>query len=351
MTPAVQRFFDQVSSAYQTSPLEVIIAFVLVFGLITALVVYAAVGGKRSRRRQIAVARKLFEEKADELGLTPSQRELLERMRHYLKDDTRIHLLVTDEIAFSSAAAKVRENEEAGAQSIAALRVTLGFHGGQKDRAPRSSAAIPTGATVLIARNRYRRPIKAKVLAPQPEAFRVRITEQGARLPGGAGVDVFYQSNAGVFTFRSTVLGEERGEARLAHSEDLKRYQKRRYYRRQVEIPVRLYPFDADKELLSKSRDIGGGGASLLNPDGHFKAGDDLELRFRVDDVEIKLTGSVVRVSDSGRTIHVNYEHIRDSVRDRIYQAIFKPPADEVEAMEREKRKAAQKRQGAKTSE
>lgn len=350
MTPAVQRFFDQVSSAYQTSPFEVILAFLLIFGLITGLAVYAAVGGKRSRRRQIAVARKLFEEKANELRLTPSQRELLERMRHYLRDDTRIHLLVTDEIAFSSAAAKLRENDEAGAQSIAALRVTLGFHGGPKDRAPRSSAAIPAGATVLIARNRYRRPVRAEVLAPQPEAFRVRVTEQGARLPAGAGVDVYYQSNAGVFTFRSTVLGEERGEARLAHSEDLKRYQKRRYYRRRIEIPVRLYPFDTDTELLSKSRDIGGGGASLLNPDGHFKVGDELELRFRADELEIRITGSVVRVSDSGRTIHVNYEHIRDSVRDRIYQAIFKPPADEVEAMEREKRQG-EKPQGAKTSE
>ncbi len=350
MTPAVQRFFEQVSSAYQTSPFEVILAFVLVFGLIAGLTAYAALHGKRDRRRQIAVARRLYDEKADELGLTPSQRDLLERMRHYLKDDTQIHLLVTDEIAFNSAAARVRENDEAGAQSIAALRVTLG-HGGRGGRAPRSSAAIPEGATVLIARSRYRRPIKAKVLAPRPEAFRVRVVEEGARLPSGAGVDVFFQSNAGVFTFRSTVLGEEGREARLAHSEDLKRYQKRRYYRRRVEVPVRLYPFDTDKELLSKTRDIGGGGASLLNPDGHFKAGDELELRFRFEETEIKITSSVVRVSDSGRTIHVNYEHIRDSIRDRIYQAIFKPPADEVEEMERAKRQGTERRQGTKTSE
>jgi len=125
----------------------------------------------------------------------------------------------------------------------------------------------------------------------------------------------------------------------------LKRYQKRRYYRKQIALPVHVYPFDSDTPLLSKSRDIGGGGASLLNPEGHFKVGDDIELRFKPDDAEIRVTGTVVRVSDSGRTIHVNYEHIRDSLRDRIYNAIFKPPKDELDEMRR------RTGQGAKTSE
>ncbi|MFW6261237.1 MAG: PilZ domain-containing protein [Spirochaetota bacterium] len=348
MTPAVERFFNQISSAYQANPFEMILVLLLVFGLMIGLVVYAVYFGRRERRQQVALARRLFEEKAREVSLSPSQRELLDRMSRYLKDPTQIHQLVTDEVAFNAAAARLRENDEANAQTIAALRVTLGFHTGHGDRAPHSSAAIPEGSTVLIARNRYRRPVKAKVLAPTPDSFRVRLVDSGTRLPPGAGVDVFFQGSAGVFTFHTTVLAEEAGEARLSHSEDLKRYQKRRYYRRRVEIPVHLYPFDQDKPLLSKSRDIGGGGASLLNPEGHFKVGDDLELRFTPDDAEIRITGTVVRVSDSGRTIHVNYEHIRDSVRDRIYNAIFRPPKDEQEEMQRAGSRSGQ---GEKTSE
>jgi hypothetical protein len=342
VTSALQRFFEQVSSAYQTSPFEVLLVVFLLLLLIAGLVGYAVYWSRRERRHQIALSERLFEEKASERSLGPSQRDLLQKMRRYLKDDAQVHHLVTDEVAFNSAAARLREDGEANAQSIAALRVTLGFHDGSGDRAPRSSTAIPQGATVLIARNRYRRPVKARVLTPQPNAFRVRLVEQGARMPPGAGVDVFYQSSAGVFTFHTTVLAEHTQEIRLSHSEDLKRYQKRRYYRRRVEIPVHLYPFDSEKPLLSKSRDIGGGGASLLNPDGHFKVGDELELRFKPDGVEIRITGTVVRVSDNGRTIHVNYEHIRDSVRDRIYNAIFKPPKDEQEAMERGRTRAAQ---------
>ena len=335
MTPAVRRFFEQISSAYQASPFELLVVFLSLFLLIAGLVAYALFWGRRERRQHVELARKLFEEKAKDLDLTPSQRDLLDRMRHYLKDETQIHLLVTDQVAFNSAAVQLREAGEANAQQIAALRVKLGFTAAGSDRATRASADIPAGSNLLIARNRYRRPMKAKVLPPQPDAFRVRLLEEGSRLPPGAGVDVFYQSSAGVFTFHTTVLAEHQREARLAHSEDLKRYQKRRYYRRRVEIPVHVYPFDSDKPLLSKSKDIGGGGASLVNPNRHFKVGDDLELRFKTDDTEIRITGTVVRVSDSGQTIHVNYEHIRDSVRDRIYNAIFKPPKDEREEMRR----------------
>lgn len=335
MTPGVQRFFDQISNAYRSSPGEVILGLVLILGLIAGLVSYAVYWSRRERRQQVELARRLFDEKATSLGLTPTQRELLEQMSAFLRDPTQIHLLVTDEIAFNAAAAKAREKGIANARTIAALRVMLGLHGSRPDRIPTSSAVIPEGATVLIARNRYRRPHKARVLPPQPDGFRVTLVDEEARLPRGAGVDVFYQSSAGVFTFHTTVLAESGRQALLAHSEDLTRYQKRRFYRRSIEIPVHLYPFDSDAELLSKSRDIGGGGASLLNPDGHFKVGDELELRFRTDGSQIRLTGTVVRVSDSGRTIHVNYEHIKDALRDRIYNAIFKPPRDEQDEMER----------------
>ncbi|MFP4114540.1 MAG: PilZ domain-containing protein [Spirochaetota bacterium] len=344
MTSAVQDFFDQISTAYATGPLEVILVFLVFVGLIAGLVGYALFWSRRERRQQVQLSKRLFEETAAERSVTPSQRELLEKMGRHLKDETQVHSLVTDEVAFNSAAMKAREAGEASAQTIAALRVTLGFHDGPPDRSPKSSATIPEGSTVLIARNKYRRPVKAKVLRPEPGAFRVRLVDEGTRMPPGAGVDVFFQSSAGVFTFHTTVLAEHDRDIHLSHSEDLKRYQKRRYYRRRVEIPVRLYPFDSDKPLLSKSRDIGGGGASILNPDGRFKVGDDLELRFRVDDTDIHVTGTVIRVSDGGRTIHVNYEHIRDSVRDRIYSAIFKPPKDERDAMRRAARGHGAKR-------
>jgi hypothetical protein len=341
VTPAVQRFFEQVSGAYQTSPLEVILGVLLVMALLASLVVHAVVRSGRDRSRQIALSRRLLAEKTEQLGLTQSHRHLLGRMQRYLKDETQVHLLVTDEIAFNAAAAKVREHDEASAQSVAALRVTLGFHGRRTKRAPRSSAMIPAGDSVMIVRNRYRQPIKARVLAPHPEAFRARLMDHRGQLPAGSAVDVYYHSNAGVFTFNATVLTGDAHEVRLTHAEELTRYQNRRYYRRRLQIPVHLYPFDRDITLRTTSLDIGGGGASLANPDGYFNVGDELELRFECGTAEIRVSGTVVRISDTGKTLHVNYEHIRDSIRDRIYRAIFRPPEDELAAMARARRQGA----------
>ena len=257
-------------------------------------------------------------------------------MARYLKDPTEIHRIVTDEVSFNAAAHRIREREGTDAQTIASLRIALGYINEKGDRPLHSSASIPEGATVLIARSKYRRPVKAKVLAPDPESFDVALQDEGTRMPPGAAVDIYFQSSAGVFTFHTNVLHERGQRISLAHSEELKKYQKRKYYRRRTDLSVRVYPFDEDTVLVSRFREIGGGGASLLNPQGHFRVGDNLELRFRPDGSdEIRVTGTIVRVSESGKVLHVNYEHIRDGLRDRIYNAIFRPPKDERDAMRR----------------
>jgi uncharacterized membrane protein len=108
VTPAVQRFFDQISSAYRSSPVELFLVLILILGLIAGLVGYAVFWSRRERRQQIELARRLYEEKTAPLSLSPSQRELLQRMSRYLKDPTQIHHLVTDEVAFNAAAARAR---------------------------------------------------------------------------------------------------------------------------------------------------------------------------------------------------------------------------------------------------
>lgn len=346
MTPGVERFFEQVSDAYQQSPWELVGIFVLVLGLLGGLVIYGVFLSRRQSRQQKRLRDRLFEEKARELKLDTAQRELIARMGQYLKESGNLYKLLTDQIAFNAAAARLREIEHVGPQAIAALRLALGYQTSRQDQAPHSSAAIPEDATVLLVRNKYRQPIKAKTLARQAQSFQVTILEEGARIPTGATLSVYFQNSAGVFTFEASVLSQEGGVLQLSHSEQIKQYQKRKYYRRRIDLPVHVYPFDEDKPILSRFKDIGGGGASLVNPDHRFKAGDDLELRFKpAGDLEVRLTASVVRLSEGGKVIHVNYEHIRDSLRDRIYHAIFKPPKDEEEAAQQRQGKPAQKPQ------
>ena len=335
MSPGVQRFFEQVADAYRSSPLELLGIVLLLLVLVGGLVAYAAIWSNREKRHQAELAQQFYDDNTRDLNLSPSQHEMLKRMAQYLRNPVNVYQLLTDEVAFNSAALQLRENDEASPQSIASLRIALGYQRSRPDRSPKSSTQIPPGSTVLVSRSRYKKPVKARVLPPEPSSFLIRLVEEGTRVPAGAAVDVYFQNSAGVFTFRSTVLGEDGKTAKLSHSEEIKRYQKRRYYRRKIDLPVHVYPFDSDKPILSRFRDIGGGGASLLNTDRHFKEGDDLELRFTPDNEEIRLTGTVMRLSEGGAIAHVNYEHIRDGLRDKIYSAIFRPPKDEQEAMER----------------
>jgi c-di-GMP-binding flagellar brake protein YcgR len=174
------------------------------------------------------------------------------------------------------------------------------------------------------------------VLPPLPESFRLEILDTENRLPPGAGVDVFYQSSAGVFTFHTTVLAESEGVASLSHSEEVRRYQKRRFYRRRLHIPVRI-SVDEDEECIrSTFHEIGGGGASLHNPEHQLKVGQDVTLNFAPADEELSVNAHIVRLSDGGRTAHVNYEQIKEPLRDKIYRAIFQPPEDEQENTSRD---------------
>lgn len=333
MSPQAEQFWRRIAEAYQPTPVEAFLFIALLVLLVGGLVFYTVRRGRREREQQIALSQRLFDEKVNEHKLSPSQIELLREMSRYLRDTTQIHQLVTDEIAFNAAARKLREDEGTGPQAIAALRVKLDFQAARENRMPRSSATIPEGTVVLIQRNRYRKPIRARVLKPHPNAFRVHLLEDGARLPAGAAVDIYHQSSAGVYTFRTTVLAEKRDGVALSHSEELRRYQKRRYYRRKLRIPVQIERLDDSQRVVSTFHDVGGGGASVANPEHFLKNGDEVELQFKPDQELIKLTAEVVRLSDGGKVAHLNYEHIRESLRDKIYHAIFKPDADEIDPL------------------
>ncbi|MFP4376334.1 MAG: PilZ domain-containing protein [Spirochaetales bacterium] len=329
MSPEAQRFWQQIAEAYQPSALELTVFTLLLALLIGGLVSYTIHRSRRERRHQIELSERLFAETVSQRDLTPSQVDILRQMQQYLRDRTQIHQLVSDEFAFNAAASRLREESDISPQVIAALRVKLNFHADRTHRAPRSSAAIPEGATVLVARNRYRKPFRCRVLQPLPEAFRLEIVDTENRLPPGAGVDVFFQSSAGVFTFHTTVLSESEGIAELSHSEEVRRYQKRRFYRRKLHIPVRVELVDDGECVRSTLHEVGGGGASLLNPENKLRVGQDITLIFAPADEELRIKAHVVRLSDGGRTVHVNYEQIKEPLRDKIYHAIFQPPEDE----------------------
>lgn len=102
--------------------------------------------------------------------------------------------------------------------------------------------------------------------------------------------------------------------------------QRREYYRRNLELPVFVRPTGSRRRpVATRFIDVGGGGASLQNPSAKFRRGTDLELTFHPDShAPLNLHGRVVRTSQGGAVLHVKFEKLRESTRDKIFRMMFR---------------------------
>jgi len=107
---------------------------------------------------------------------------------------------------------------------------------------------------------------------------------------------------------------------RIAHSENLLRAQNRQFYRRKLSVPVGIKKAGSDeKPETVRSIDLGGGGASLVNPQRRFRKGQSVELFIETRaGRRLKVTGSVIRTSSDGEVLHIEFDRIPESHRDRI---------------------------------
>jgi hypothetical protein len=112
---------------------------------------------------------------------------------------------------------------------------------------------------------------------------------------------------------------------RVEQPEEIKQYQRRNYYRRKTHLSVFVTPLHTGGETYrSTLLDLGGGGASLGNPQSLFKAGDLLELSFSSGASDFRLPAEVVRISRNASVLHVQFRSIAESARDRIIGSLYR---------------------------
>jgi c-di-GMP-binding flagellar brake protein YcgR len=166
--------------------------------------------------------------------------------------------------------------------------------------------------------------LAAEVYAQEAEALVLVPREIASGPPPASPVTVVFQNRAGVFSFRTRVRSAEGGVLRLDQVEGLQRTQRRRYYRRRLRLPVKVQTREGEPPLESQLLDLGGEGASLVNPGRRLSAGDLAELAFRVGGESFRLTAEVLRVSRDGQVLHVRFHGLRDADRDRLLGILFR---------------------------
>jgi hypothetical protein len=343
----VSGFLDSIARGFITSPLQYALFAGLILLLVAGLILAYRVQRGRARRLEARLALERFERLAGKLRLTAAELEALDRLAG--GQVARKLRLLSSPAAFNRAAARLgaAAQEATGEATLAELRLKLGFQARNPERAPSASSELPEGLPVLLAWSAAagglraassglraassglrpaggRRRLAAEVGAQEAEALVLVPREGAAGPPAGSPVTVVFQNRAGLFSFNTKVRSAAGGVLRLEQVERLQRTQRRKYYRRRLRLPVQVLLREGEPPLPSQLLDLGGDGASLVNPQKSLSAGDLPELAFRMGRESFRLTAEVLRVSRDGRVLHVRFHGLRDADRDRLLGILFR---------------------------
>jgi hypothetical protein len=318
-------FFETVSRGFERSPSEIILVIVSVLAFIALLIIAYRIQRRRIRRQQRNLADRRYRELAEKRSLTPSEQNLVKRMARFLKDPQKKYLILISQPTFNFCAAKLRKKEAVTASSIAELRNRLGFRLQGPEQIPASSAELPDGQGLLIIGIKGNLKAQGRVGKQEPRSLVVELFEGSPTFREREPVRIYFQNRSGLFSFDSSVQSVQNRTVLLEHGEEIKRIQRRKYYRRRISQPVALRrPDTEDQHMVSTFYDLGGNGASLKNPQKRFSAGDDLELTFLVAGERFALVAEVLRTSKNGEVLHARFAPMRETTRDRIIGALFK---------------------------
>ena len=319
-------FFETVSRGFERSPLEIVLVVLSFLAFLALLIVIYRLQRRKVRQQQRRLADRRYRQVAEKRSLKPSQEALIKRMARFLKEPEKKYLILINQPTFNYCAANLRAKDEAAAGAIAELRSTLGFRLQGPEQIPASSAELPEGQGVLLValEDSGGRKAQGRVSKQDPAGLLIQPIEQGPSFRSGESVRIYFQNRSGLFSFPSSVLAVDSRGIRLQHGEDIKRIQRRKYYRKRVSQPVGIrYPGAEEKPILSTLYDLGGNGASLKNPGKRYGRGDAVELTFMAAGERFSLVAEVLRTSRGGDVLHVRFAPMRETTRDRIIGSLF----------------------------
>lgn len=315
------------ASGFSTSAAETAIFFSI---MAVALILWIGTSIHRVRlenRSRDNQAEAYFHHLLETRGLSASEKDLLLRMAACMRNRRERYLLLQDHRTFNQIAATILESDETASRAdISSLRMSLGFAGEPTGSGPRSTTELTPGELVHI-RRPNREPLPARVMGHERSYMRVRIEAEKNPFSAGQAVQVIYRNSAGIFSFGSTVFRHRDKDLELSHSEGARRLQRRQHYRRTFTWSVTIAPrHDPEESIKSEFRELGGNGATVLNPKGRFTSGEEVELTFDPGgegEDTISLYGIIERTSEEDSLVHIRFFGMPESERDRIYRLLF----------------------------
>lgn len=317
--------FEEIAKGFVHSPQEISIFIILVLSFFSMFLFANRYQVKKSITEKTRRAQDTYERIIKKTPFSLSELRMLYHLAKYLKTPQEKNLLLEKQSTFNTCVRKLRNKQRISAPIIAGLRLKLGFKRQDPEQIPLSSADLSTNLPVIIVQKGGKQ-TPGKILKFVPGSLIIGI-ENGCPPPASSShIQVYFQKCSGIFSISTFVQKSGNGVIRAAHSDNIKRLQRRKFYRKKIRLPVYVKPSDShEPAVLTTFIDLGGGGASLNNRGRQFHERDDIKLSFFTSrDARITLTAVVTRVSEGGKTLHVAFVHIPESSRDRIMGYLFR---------------------------
>jgi len=292
--------------------------------VMVAFVVLFAVCVSRARSLRILRGGEIYGFLARRLGLTRSERQLSDRISAFFRLPEKRYLILIDELEFEDCVLRAQERSTLEEITLSALRLKLDFGAGKPQQIPVSSEVLGVG-TPLIMVQKGRATIRGKVGKQGEKALRVGL-EPGVDPPTvGVPVSVYFHTAEGMFVFVTFARQLVGTDIYLDQSDVIRPTQRRKHYRKSIQLPVYVMLRDKLEEPIRSSIvDLSGGGASLRNPDMNVSPGDELALSFSPGGERFTVPARVVRLSANGKVMHVQFQRLSESARDRLIGSLFK---------------------------
>lgn len=314
----------RISRGFIQSPEQRLLFFVLLSAFILLFVLGYFLQEHRSRVRRMRNAAEVYEHLSRQLGLSRSERALVDRLAGCCKPPDKKYLVLFSPHTFDPCVARLREREEVPEMTLAALRLKLDFSARHPEDVPASSSELPRRMRVILTQ-KGKPTMRAQVSRQDSEALVITMDE-GSVLPDrGVPVTVYFHNQSGLFAFLTHVRKISGRDVYLDHSETIKRSQRRKYFRRPVQLSVTVTMENNPAEHLATSiLDLSGGGASIEKPDVTVDPGDRLILSLKADNEHLLLAGRVVRKTPEDDRLHLQFECLSEAVRDRLIGLVFR---------------------------
>jgi c-di-GMP-binding flagellar brake protein YcgR len=330
-TSTLQMFIEKTAAGFGVTPLQAAIAGLVVIGFAGFLIWYSRRQKRREQELHYRRAEELYQKAVRRLGLSSADEALIDSMAAYLNPPLHKLDLLSNARLFDRCSRLLRSAGAITEDRIAELRSRLGLRPVGPEGIPSSTAELAPNLGLQIKSGS--RNLRGSIAEQSRRTLAVRIepSEEAGRpgLPSpGEHVRVYFQLSTGIYSFSSQVLRRRADTVELQHSGELRREQRRRYFRRKLRIPVFVTAASTGGEpAASTMYDLGGGGASLRNPRGLVKEEEEIELSFAPAGERYRIPARVIRISRRGRVLHAAFTSIPEAVRDRIIGSLFTSPA------------------------